>query len=97
MQPYWIPILYYFLNIRFYTEVSADRFLNIITITEIGKANLVRTGTDISIITYGAGVHWALSLAESKTGDFFSYSGSPYACFRWIMKPSVKPLQKRVK
>ncbi len=34
--------------------------------TEIGKANLVRTGTDISIITYGAGVHWALSLAESK-------------------------------
>ncbi len=34
--------------------------------TEIGKANLVRTGTEISIITYGAGVHWALSLAESK-------------------------------
>ena len=34
--------------------------------TEIGKANLVRTGTEVGIITYGAGVHWALSLAESK-------------------------------
>ncbi len=33
---------------------------------EIGKANLVASGTDISIITYGAGVHWALSLAEQK-------------------------------
>lgn len=27
---------------------------------EIGKANLVRKGNDISIITYGYGVHWAL-------------------------------------
>lgn len=26
---------------------------------EIGKARLVRSGDDISIITYGAGVHWA--------------------------------------
>ena len=26
---------------------------------EIGKARQVRTGDDISIITYGAGVHWA--------------------------------------
>src|SRR5664279_3100504 len=34
--------------------------------TEIGKAKLVRSGSDISIITYGAGVHWALSLAEQQ-------------------------------
>jgi len=27
---------------------------------EIGKANLVNNGDDITIITYGAGVHWAL-------------------------------------
>ncbi|MBP6732177.1 MAG: alpha-ketoacid dehydrogenase subunit beta, partial [Chitinophagales bacterium] len=27
---------------------------------EIGKANLVSEGDDVSIITYGAGVHWAL-------------------------------------
>ena len=35
-------------------------------VIEIGKANLVRNGNDISIITYGAGVHWALMLAEQK-------------------------------
>jgi 2-oxoisovalerate dehydrogenase E1 component len=34
--------------------------------TEIGKANLLRTGSEICIITYGAGVHWALALATQK-------------------------------
>ena len=28
--------------------------------TEIGKASLVREGTQVSIISYGLGVHWAL-------------------------------------
>ncbi|TCD02622.1 alpha-ketoacid dehydrogenase subunit alpha/beta [Pedobacter psychroterrae] len=28
---------------------------------EIGKANILKTGTQFSIITYGLGVHWALS------------------------------------
>lgn len=31
---------------------------------EIGKANLVSEGTDITIITYGAGVHWALEYQQ---------------------------------
>ncbi len=31
---------------------------------EIGKANIVEEGEDISIITYGAGVHWALNYAQ---------------------------------
>lgn len=31
---------------------------------EIGKANIVEAGNDISIITYGAGVHWALEYAQ---------------------------------
>jgi 2-oxoisovalerate dehydrogenase E1 component len=31
---------------------------------EIGKARLVQTGSDFSIITYGAGVHWALQYAK---------------------------------
>jgi 2-oxoisovalerate dehydrogenase E1 component len=31
---------------------------------EIGKARIVQTGTDITIITYGAGVHWALDYAS---------------------------------
>ncbi|MCX6198268.1 MAG: dehydrogenase E1 component subunit alpha/beta [Bacteroidetes bacterium] len=43
---------------------------------EIGKANLVSEGEDVSIITYGAGVHWAmehlsqtLSEGEGLTAD----------------------------
>jgi 2-oxoisovalerate dehydrogenase E1 component len=31
----------------------------------IGKARLVREGEDLSIITYGAGVHWALEYARA--------------------------------
>lgn len=30
----------------------------------IGKAHVAQSGSDISIITYGAGVHWALQYAE---------------------------------
>jgi len=33
--------------------------------TPIGKARKVREGGDITIITYGAGVHWALEYAEA--------------------------------
>ncbi|MCB0708776.1 MAG: dehydrogenase, partial [Chitinophagaceae bacterium] len=32
---------------------------------EIGKARLVQSGDDISIITYGSGVHWALDYAKN--------------------------------
>ncbi|MBL7701042.1 MAG: dehydrogenase E1 component subunit alpha/beta [Ferruginibacter sp.] len=32
---------------------------------EIGKARLVQAGDDISIITYGAGVHWAMDYAKN--------------------------------
>jgi 2-oxoisovalerate dehydrogenase E1 component len=32
--------------------------------TEIGKARVVQTGQEISIITYGSGVHWALEYAQ---------------------------------
>lgn len=31
---------------------------------EIGKANLIKQGSDVSIITYGYGVHWALETLE---------------------------------
>ena len=34
---------------------------------EIGKAKHVKAGTDISIITYGAGVHWALDYQKNNT------------------------------
>lgn len=33
---------------------------------EIGKAKLVQEGEDISIITYGSGVHWALEYAANN-------------------------------
>ena len=35
--------------------------------TEIGKAAQIQEGQDISIITYGAGVHWALEYAEKNS------------------------------
>ena len=35
---------------------------------EIGKANLVSEGEDVSIITYGAGVHWATDAIASSDG-----------------------------
>lgn len=35
--------------------------------TEIGKARQVQTGDEISIITYGAGVHWAEDYASEHT------------------------------
>lgn len=31
---------------------------------EIGKANLVKEGDDVTIITYGMGVHWAVEILE---------------------------------
>lgn len=34
--------------------------------TEIGKAKLVSVGNDISIITYGIGVHWAKEIIEDS-------------------------------
>ncbi|MCB9187976.1 MAG: dehydrogenase [Flavobacteriales bacterium] len=33
--------------------------------TEIGKARLVQEGTDVTIVTYGMGVHWAKNYLES--------------------------------
>jgi 2-oxoisovalerate dehydrogenase E1 component len=38
---------------------------------EIGKARLVQDGDDLTIITYGAGVHWAMDYAENHPGHFF--------------------------
>jgi len=35
---------------------------------EIGKARLVQPGDDITIITYGAGVHWAIQYAKDHPG-----------------------------
>jgi len=42
-------------------EVSEDYYS-----TEIGKARLVREGKDVTIITYGYGVHWALEALDKN-------------------------------
>jgi 2-oxoisovalerate dehydrogenase E1 component len=34
---------------------------------EIGKANVLQSGSDLSIITYGMGVHWATKFAADNT------------------------------
>jgi len=55
------PVLY-FEHKTLYRSLSGmvpDEYYEV----EIGKAFLIQKGTDISIITYGAGVHWALEYA----------------------------------
>ena len=42
-------------------NVSDDYFT-----TEIGKANLLKEGSKVSIITYGMGVHWALEVLKNN-------------------------------
>ena len=34
---------------------------------EIGKANLLKEGQDVTIVSYGAGVHWALEVLEKNS------------------------------
>src|SRR5690606_14682078 len=55
------PILF-FEHKALYRSISGlvpDEYYTI----EIGKAKLLSSGEDLSIITYGAGVHWALEYA----------------------------------
>lgn len=52
------PILF-FEHKALYRAISGNVPEDYYTI-EIGKANLVNEGDDVSIITYGAGVHWAM-------------------------------------
>ena len=43
-----------------YQDVSEDYYT-----IEIGKASLLKEGNDVTIITYGAGVHWALDTLKT--------------------------------
>lgn len=43
-------------------QVSDDYYT-----VEIGKANTISEGTDLTIVTYGLGVHWAKEYAENHT------------------------------
>lgn len=48
-----------------YRSISGDVNDDYFTI-EIGKANLVREGSDVTIITYGMGVHWAKEVLDAN-------------------------------
>lgn len=63
------PVLF-FEHKALYRSISGDVPQDYYQI-EIGKARQVSTGTDISIITYGAGVHWALEFAQKNPSISF--------------------------
>lgn len=52
------PVMY-FEHKFLYRSISEEVFDDYYSVP-IGKASLVRTGTDVTIITYGLGVHWAM-------------------------------------
>ncbi len=56
------PVLF-FEHKFLYRSLKEDVFDDYYT-TEIGKARVVEEGTEVSIITYGMGVHWALDTLE---------------------------------
>lgn len=49
---------------RSITEDIADEYYTI----PFGKARLVREGADLTIVTYGLGVHWALEILDKHPG-----------------------------
>ena len=57
------PVMF-FEHKALYRSLSADVPSDFYTI-ELGKANLVREGESLSIITYGMGVHWATKACEA--------------------------------
>tara|TARA_B100000508_G_scaffold93424_1_gene72990 strand:+ start:6049 stop:8022 length:1974 start_codon:yes stop_codon:yes gene_type:complete len=58
------PVLF-FEHKALYRSISEDVSEGYFT-EEIGKASMVKSGEDLSIITYGLGVHWALELLETE-------------------------------
>ncbi|HVW16194.1 MAG TPA: dehydrogenase E1 component subunit alpha/beta [Mucilaginibacter sp.] len=58
------PVIY-FEHKYLYRSISEDIPDDDYTV-EIGKARVVQEGTEVSIITYGLGVHWALEYAKAR-------------------------------
>jgi len=59
------PVLY-FEHKFLYRSLREDIYDDYYT-TEIGKAAVLKKGTDVTIVTYGLGVHWALETLENNT------------------------------
>jgi len=62
------PVMF-FEHKALYRSVSEEIFDDYYTI-EIGKGRRVLSGEDLSVITYGAGVHWAVEYAEQNPDAF---------------------------
>ena len=58
------PVMF-FEHKALYRSISADISDDYYSI-EIGKANIVQQGNDVSIITYGMGVHWAIEVLNQN-------------------------------
>jgi 2-oxoisovalerate dehydrogenase E1 component len=58
------PVMF-FEHKNLYRSIREDVSDDFYTV-EIGKARTISEGTDISIITYGMGVHWAMEAAEKN-------------------------------
>ena len=58
------PVMY-FEHKALYRSLTGDVSNDYFT-TEIGKANLIKEGSQVSIITYGMGVHWALEVLKNN-------------------------------
>ncbi len=56
------PVMF-FEHKALYRSISEEVFDDYFTIP-IGKANVLRSGNDLTIITYGFGVHWALEVLD---------------------------------
>jgi 2-oxoisovalerate dehydrogenase E1 component len=56
------PVLF-FEHKALYRSISEPVYEDYFTI-ELGKANLIRQGNQVSIITYGFGVHWAIEVLK---------------------------------
>jgi 2-oxoisovalerate dehydrogenase E1 component len=61
------PVIF-FEHKALYRSVAVDVYDDYYTI-EIGKARRINLGDEISIITYGAGVHWALDYIDKNPGS----------------------------
>jgi len=61
------PVMF-FEHKALYRSVTEEVYDDYYTI-EIGKARVIRSGEDLSIITYGAGVHWALKYADEHPDE----------------------------
>ncbi|MDF3079381.1 MAG: dehydrogenase [Sphingobacteriaceae bacterium] len=53
------PVLYF--EHKYLYRALTEQVADEVYFTEIGKARLIKEGEQVSIITYGLGVHWALS------------------------------------